>query len=106
MSRRACKYLIAPAWARLNARKSDSVATGATASSDVRNALKSRLKPYLRTTEQFASLAFVCSREAQIPHAFRSLKLGTVAIATVAPAAVRSAAAASIAAFVAAFEVS
>src|SRR5262245_47982048 len=108
MSSRACRYLIAPllALATLNARSSPSVATGADAPSELRNALKSRLKPYLRTTEQAASLAFVCSRAAQMPQALRAAKLGTVAIATVAPAAVMSAAAALMAACVAAFDVS
>src|SRR2546422_644835 len=88
MSSRACRYLIAlsAAWARLNSRISVSVLTGARDPRLARKALKSRLNPYFSTTEQFASLAFVCSRAAQMPNALSAAKLGTFTCVTNAPA--------------------
>ena len=95
MSSRACRYLIAlfAVWARLNSRNSVSVLTGAREPRLSRKALKSRLNPYFRTTEQFASLAFVCSRAAQMPNACSAAKLGTSTCVTIAPAATIAAAA-------------
>src|SRR2546428_30262 len=83
----------------------EALLTGARDPRLARKALKSRLNPNFSTTEQFASLALVCSRAAQMPNACSAAKLGTFTCMTNAPAAIIAASAWSITARVAAFDV-
>ena len=71
MSKRDCPYLAAPAsaWSRFHWRSSVSVVTGASGPRLSSQALKSRLAPYLKFTEQRWSEPFAWCAPAQKPQA-------------------------------------